>query len=156
MEITNTTMKATYKKKGLPMFYYYLNSYPFNVVYLLVGIFAACVYHSITCYPLLAALGIEGRNFGKNSAILLHASLFYIAAYFPLLIVNSLFPVGADSSYTSYVVLGVLWVVILGTGARYSGRFYAQVSQKLFPLNRNQAYVVWGVPQLALLYLLYL
>ncbi|MEM7180867.1 MAG: hypothetical protein AAF518_08135 [Spirochaetota bacterium] len=156
METTNTAMKAAYQKKGVSLFYYYLNSYPFNVVYLLFAIVAACLYLCCTSYPLLQVLGIENRHFGKNSAILLHSSLYYIVSYFPLLIINSNFPVGADSSYYSYVFLGILWVLILGTGARYSGKFYANTCQELFAVNRNQAYVVWAAPQLFLLYLLYL
>ncbi len=151
----NNTLSKNYEAGGMSFIAYFLSLYPFNVIYIFLFWFFMVLFLSIICLLILTLLGEKRKPFGKLSASILYASSFIFLAFFPLLILNSIFPINDGTTLGGFSFLMAIWISIIGIGVLFSATTFGKMGKYLFNHNVNRAVFAWVFSVSTFAYLIY-
>lgn len=153
MNSLNKIMKVSYAEKGYSTIRYIINSYPYNIWYLISFIFAFLIYQ--VCFSLILRIVFADRKSPLKMyiSVCAHSFLYLIAILFPILIINSLYPIHANSGLLEYSILVALWIIFISAGIILSSAFFSKIISELFEENRYRAMLTWNLPIVTFVYL---
>lgn len=122
------------------------NSYPFNVIYVLVLIVFFSLFMAVSTHFLMKLLEEEKRPFLQNAGICLHSMCFWIAILFVLVVLNTIYPFNEPTSIILFSILVASWIILFSVSVFFSTRFYGKASASFFNQNQKRAYIGWLVP----------
>jgi hypothetical protein len=136
-------------------FTYYFNAYPFNVWYLfLMWVFVNFYLFSVTLL-ILTLLNESKRPVKLLFSNSIYATSFIFVSCFPLLVLNTFYPINAETTIASFAFLVSLWILIIGVGIIISAIRFGNLGKFLLNQNYNRAIFSWVFSCFSLVFFIY-
>lgn len=151
----NNTLSKNFEDKGVSFIFYFMNLYPFNVIYIYFFWILMYFFLSVLSLLLLTLLGEKRKPFSRLSASILYASSFIFLTCFPLLILNSFMPISENTTLGGFSFLIAVWIGIIGIGILFSATTFGRLGKYVLNQNLNRAVFAWVFSVFTFFYLIY-
>jgi hypothetical protein len=151
----NDSLVKSFEEKNVSFLFYFINLYPFNVVYIYFFWVFMFLFLSVLSLLLLTLLGEKRKPLSRLNASILYASSFLFLSSFPLLILNSFIPIGEDTTLGGFSFLVAIWISIIGIGILFSATTFGKLGKYVLNQNINRATFAWVFSIFTFLYLIY-
>ncbi|MEM7183542.1 MAG: hypothetical protein AAF518_21720 [Spirochaetota bacterium] len=155
MQALNEIQRQNMQKQETPSLLIFLSSHPWNISFFIMACMIIECYMTVASYGLLVTFGEKQRNFAIHSRVCLHSCSYFILAFFPILVVNTLFPTTDKLTTMQLGLLIGVWLFVFMTALSFSLRSFYKLSKRYLQLNGNLLVIVWLLPMLIFSYFAY-
>lgn len=134
------------KAKNSNAILFFLNTYPGNVIYIIVTIVIFAIAMVLSTYMLTLILETDKRKFSDHSAISLRSTATAFSVFPIVLIINSLFPVSELNSKFLTAFLVSSWIILAIASFVISARSYVIVNAMVYGQPKRRSLIIWGIP----------
>ncbi len=151
----NEMMRLDFEKKGYSSFSLVLNSYPWNVLYVLASFSIILLLTSILSYAFARFLEEGKRSFRVHMGLCLHGMSILLACLYIVFIANTIFPFNEKASIFVFSVLVSIWIFMFVLGTIFSTRIFVKGSFSYFGQNQRRGALSWLVSFSLIVYFIF-
>ena len=151
----NDTMRADFEAKGNSSFSLFLNTYPWNVLYILASLAIVLLLTTIFSYALVRLLEDGKRRFKAHLGLCLHGTSILLSCLFVIFIANTIFPFNQQVGVVLFSFLVAIWILMFILGTFVSTRVFVIASVAHFDQHKRRAAISWLLPFLFVMYTIF-
>ena len=150
MQVLNEMLRKTLEKQPTSKIHHIFSIYPYNIVYILISLFAFEVYMILASYLFLYLFGEKNRNIKTNTVFSIYSNTYILLSIFLIFLTNTFYPITDEPTKLRLAILLGLWIFYLLWGIYYSGKYYYRLAKDVYEQNRNIILLSWNLPFLFL------
>ncbi|MEK6883348.1 MAG: hypothetical protein AABY22_27215 [Nanoarchaeota archaeon] len=151
----NDGLRLNFQEKNYSEFSLFLNSYPWNVLYVLASFIIMIVYVSTFSYLTAIMLEEERQNFKAHLGLCLHATSSIIMCLLMIYLANTIFPFNDRVSVVLFSILVSVWIIAFIVSVFLSTKVFVFGAKQYFGQTKKRAAITWLVPYLSFVYLVF-
>lgn len=151
----NEMMRLDFESKGYSKYSLFLNSYPWNVLYVLASLLILCILTSAFSYACARLLEEGKRSFRVHLGLCLHGMSILLACLFLVFIANTIFPFQEKASIFVFSLLVSIWILMFILGTIFSTRIFVNASHSYFGQLKRRGALTWLVPFSCIVYFIF-
>jgi len=151
----NETMRADFEAKGNSSFSLFLNTYPWNVLYILASLVILLLFVSILSYGLARLLEDGKRSYKAHLGLCLHGISILLSCLFVIFIANTIFPFNEQVGVVLFSFLVAIWLIMFFIGTYLSTRVFVRASNVYFEQHKRRSAITWLLPFLFVIYTIF-
>ncbi len=151
----NETMRADFEAKGHSNFSLFLNTYPWNVLYILASLVIVLLFTSLLSYALARLLEDGKRSYKAHLGLCLHGTSILLSCLFVIFIANTIFPFNQQVGVVLFSFLVAIWILMFILGTFLSTRVFVRASFSHFGQHKRRAVITWLLPFLFVMYTIF-
>lgn len=151
----NDAMRADFEAKGHSAFSLFLNSYPWNVLYILASLVIVLLFTSLLSYGLVRLLEDGKRSYKIHLGLCLHGTSILLSCLFVIFIANTIFPFNQQVGVILFSFLVSVWILMFLIGTYFSTQVFVRASFVHFEQHKRRAAICWLLPFLFVMYTIF-
>ncbi|MDF3821465.1 hypothetical protein P3G55_16290 [Leptospira sp. 96542] len=142
----NEKVIADLNSKNGNLFQKFLNTYPGNLIYIVLTLIIFAILMTIISYLLSLLLEVDKREFKLHLGLNLRAVTTAFSVFPFVLFFNSLFATGPSVDRFAASILVSSWVILGITSFLISLRCYIRDNEEIFRQPKRRSAIAWGIP----------
>ncbi|WP_108978501.1 hypothetical protein [Leptospira ryugenii] len=151
----NENLRADFEAKGNSSFSLFINSYPWNVLYILASLVIVLIFVGLLSYALVRLLEDDKRSFRAHIGLCLHGLSILLSCLFVVFIFNTIFPFNQEVGVVLFAFLVAIWILMFIIGTYFSTKVFINASEECFGQHRRRAMISWLLPFLFVMYTIF-
>jgi hypothetical protein len=151
----NDAMKADFEAKGNSAFSLFLNTYPWNVLYILATLVILLLLTSALSFGVAKLLEDGKRSYKAHLGLCLHGTSILLASLFVIFIANTIFPFNSQVGVVMFSFLVAIWILMFLGGTFFSNRVFVRASNEYFGQPKKRSAITWLLPLLFVIYTIF-